>query len=294
MMSMSQPEPLIRDISDTARWAAIYRARETDRPDAVYRDPFARKLAGRRGDEIAASMPFSEKATWSWVTRTYLFDQFIIEQVRAGADMVVNLAAGLDARPYRLDLPPTLQWIEIDLPELLAYKEETLADDKPVCRLERIRLDLADVAARRAVFAQLGERAKQALIVTEGLIIYLTPEQVGSLAEDLAKPPSFQRWVLDLASPGLLEMLQKNLNPHLAAAGAPLKFGPEEGPPFFTKFGWMPRDVRSLLKNAARIRRLTFWMRLLSLLPESHGKQGKRPWSAVCLMERNPTVSFAG
>jgi O-methyltransferase involved in polyketide biosynthesis len=191
-------------------------------------------------------------------------------------------------------LPAALQWIEIDLPELLTYKEETLANDKPICRLERIRLDLANADARREIFTQLGQRAKRALIVTEGLIIYLTAEEVGSLAEDLAKPPTFQRWVLDLASPGLLQLLQKNLNPHLAAAGAPLKFGPEEGPPFFTKFGWKPRDVRSLIKSAAKLGRLTLWMRFLSLLPESHGKQGKRPWSAVCLMEKNASVSFAG
>src|SRR5262249_25764154 len=165
------PDPLIRNISDTARWAAIYRARETDRPNAAYRDPFARRLAGERGDEIARSMPFSEKATWSWVTRTVLFDQFVSEQVRAGADMVINLAAGLDARPYRMELPPNLQWIEIDLPEILAYKEEILATEKPRCRLERLRLDLARGDERRQVFAQLGARSKNALVITEGLII---------------------------------------------------------------------------------------------------------------------------
>jgi len=38
--------------------------------------------------------------------------------------MVVNLAAGLDARPYRMSLPASLQWIEVDLPEILAYKEK--------------------------------------------------------------------------------------------------------------------------------------------------------------------------
>lgn len=277
---------MIRDISDTARWAAIYRARETERPDAVFRDPLARRLAGQRGDEIAASMPFSEKATWSWVTRTYLFDQFIQEQVADGVDMVVNLAAGLDARPYRLDLRSSLQWVEIDLPELLAYKDETLAGEKPRCRLERIRLDLGDVTARRRVFADLGRRAQRALIVSEGLIIYLTGEQVGALATDLAAQPTFHQWVLDLASPGLLQLLQKNLNPHLAAANAPLQFGPAEGPPFFEPFGWRAQDVRSILKTAARLSRLTFWMRLAALLPESDGKQGKRPWSGVCLLER--------
>ena len=117
---MSPRAPLIRDISDTARWVAVYRARETDRPDALFRDPFARRLAGQRGEQIAAVMPFGDgKQAWPWVTRTYLFDQFITEQVAQGVDTVINLAAGLDARPYRLPLPAALRWVEVDLPELL-------------------------------------------------------------------------------------------------------------------------------------------------------------------------------
>ena len=66
--------------------------------------------------------------------------------------MVVNLAAGLDARPYRMALPPNLDWIEVDLPDLVDYKERILAGETPACRLERVRLDLADVAARRKLF----------------------------------------------------------------------------------------------------------------------------------------------
>jgi O-methyltransferase involved in polyketide biosynthesis len=193
----------------------------------------------------------------------------------------------LDARPYRLALPPQLKWIEIDHAELLDYKEDTLAGESPRCQLQRIRLDLSDAAARRTILAELGKRAERVLIVSEGLIIYLTAEQVGELATDLATQPTFHRWVLDLASPGLLQLLQKNLNPHLAVANAPLQFGPAEGPPFFEAFGWRTREVRSILKTAARLSRLSFWMRLAALLPESDGKQGKRPWSGVCLMERS-------
>src|SRR5713226_7063171 len=53
-----RPEPLIRNISDTARWVAVYRARESERPDALFKDTFARKLAGQRGEEIARRLPF--------------------------------------------------------------------------------------------------------------------------------------------------------------------------------------------------------------------------------------------
>src|SRR5439155_3493141 len=151
-----------------------------------------------KGEEIAAAVPFSNRHEWSFTTRTYLFDQFITEQVQQGADMVVNLAAGLDARPYRMALPPSLQWVEVDLPELLAYKQEVLAGEKPVCVLERVPLDLAQVDTRRELFERLGGRARQALVVTEGLLVYLTAEEDGALARDLAAPAGFRRWVIDL------------------------------------------------------------------------------------------------
>jgi O-methyltransferase involved in polyketide biosynthesis len=46
--------------------------------------------------------------------------------------MMVNLCAGLDARPYRMTLPSPLQWIEVDLPDLLAYKTEQRARRRAV------------------------------------------------------------------------------------------------------------------------------------------------------------------
>lgn len=283
---MAERGPLIRNISETALWVAVYRARETKRPDAAFRDPFARRLAGPRGEEIARSFPFSDKAAWAWVARTVLFDQFIEEQVRAGADLVVNLAAGLDARPYRMALPPALKWVEVDLPDMLTHKAEILAGEKPVCSLERVGLDLSDVSARRALFERLGRSASRVLVVSEGLLIYLAPEEVAALARDLASPGTFRSWVLDIASPGLLKMIQKDSGAQLSAAGAELKFGPAEGPGFFVPHGWKPVDVRSPLKTAARLKRLSFGLRLVAMLPESSGPQGSRPWSGVCLLER--------
>src|SRR6266511_1579826 len=181
---MSTREPLVRNISDTALLAAIYRARETERPDAVFRDPFARRLAGERGDQIAKSMPFSERATWAWITRTYAYDEFIKQQVSEGVDRVVNLAAGLDARPYRMNLPASLRWIEVDLPEILDYKTEVLAAATPRCQLERVPLDLSNADARRGLFARLGRSAQRVLVLAEGLLIYLMADEVCALGRD--------------------------------------------------------------------------------------------------------------
>ncbi len=283
---MSGDQGAIRNISDTALWVAVYRAHETERPDAVFRDPLARALAGERGERISALTPFMKQNEWSIVARTYLFDKFISEQVARGADLVVNLAAGLDTRPYRLKLPPSLSWIEVDLPEIFDYKARILADEKPACALERIALDLFDDVARESLFQRLGQKAKNALVACEGLLIYLKEEQVSSLAQSLARTPGFARWVFDLQSPGLLELARKNMGQQLDKGDASLRFAPPEGPPYFAKFGWTPFDVGSLLKTAARLKRLPFALRLVALLPESEGAQGKRPWSAVCLMGR--------
>lgn len=279
-------ERAVQHISDTARWAAVFRARETERPDAVFHDPFARRLAGERGEEIAKAFPFHEKHAWSWITRTCAFDDIIREQLAQGVDLVVNLATGLDARPYRMDLPSSLQWVEIDLPEILDYKERILSNEKPKCQIERFRVDLSDTAVRRQLFASLGRRSRKGLIVSEGLLTYLSEQEVSTLAEDLAQVDSFQRWVFDIASPGLLKMVQKNTHAQFDDAVARLKFAPANGPEFFVNHGWKLLEVRSILKTAAGINRLTFFMRLISLLPEHPASAGSRPWSGVCLMDR--------
>ncbi|HYL65225.1 MAG TPA: SAM-dependent methyltransferase [Candidatus Methylomirabilis sp.] len=282
---LANAEPLIRNVSDTARWVAVYRAQESERPDAHFRDPFARRLAGERGEQIAKSMPLGRDNSWSMVTRTCIGDDIINRQVGAGVDMVINLAAGLDSRPYRMQLPPTLKWIEVDLPEILAYKEEILRNDKPVCALERIRLDLSNAAARRDLFAELSRRCNAALINTEGLLIYLNAEDVVGLAKDLAVPSSFQSWMIDIASPGLLKMLAKRMSKQLMQT-APFKFAPPEGPDFFIPYGWKPVEVNSLLKNAARLKRLSPIMRFFALLPETPKSRRDRPWSGVCLLKK--------
>src|SRR6185312_10376768 len=272
--AISGSEPLIRNISDTALWVACFRARETERADALFRDPFARKLAGDRGERIAKAIG-KANPDWPYVARTLRFDQIVQSRVQEGADMVINLAAGLDTRPYRMDLPASLKWVEVDLPEITNYKEQLLRTDQPRCTLQRVRMDLSDVSARRELFRELGRNSKKASIVSEGLLVYLTAEQNLTLARDLAAQPSFRDWAIDMVSPGLLKMLQKNLT-QLDQAGTPLKFGPPEGPEFFLPAGWKPVEVYSMLKTAGNVNRLTFGMKLLSLLPESSGRQGSR------------------
>ena len=276
---------LIENISDTARWVAIFRAEESERADAVFHDPFARRLAGEKGEQIANAIEFGRKNSWSFVARTYHFDEFITQHVEQGYDMIVNLGAGLDARAYRMQLPKTLKWVDVDLPGMIKYKNEILQHKKPNCEYRAIALDLGDRKVRLELFQQLNSECKKALVVTEGLIIYLTNEQVAGLATDLSSQDHFRRWIFDLTSAALLEMIQKEMQPGLKGSGAIFQFAPEEGEEFFEKYGWKHIESRSKLKTAARLNRLYDELKAYADMPEPPGPRRPFPWSGDCLLE---------
>jgi len=107
----------IENVSDTARWVAVYRAMETARPDAIFKDPFADRLAGQRGQQILDAMPRGRATAWPMIVRTAVFDEIILDAVRnKQADLVVNLAAGLDARDLPRDPGPVARRLHLHVP----------------------------------------------------------------------------------------------------------------------------------------------------------------------------------
>jgi len=280
----------IENISDTARWVAVYRAMETARPDAIFRDPFADRLAGQRGRQILDEMPKGRAYAWPMIVRTAVFDEIILDAVlNRQTDLVVNLAAGLDARPWRLPLPPSLNWVDVDLPGILNYKTEALRNEKPVCRYEAVTADLTDMEVRRALFSRLGAGASRALVLSEGLLIYLTPEQVATLAADLHAQPTFAEWLMDLASPQLLKRMEKTWGNELAASGSPFRFAPQESTEFFRPYGWREAQFRSMWEEAQRLHRTMkgawFW-NLVGRFFSKRAREGFRRFSGLVLLER--------
>ena len=283
-------QPLIRDVTDTARWVAYYRAMETERPDAIFRDPFAKALAGDRGEAIVNAMPKGRQLAWPMIVRTAVIDELLLGVLaREHLDGVLNLAAGLDARPWRLPLPGDLLWVDVDMPPMLDRKEATLQGEHPHCRYEAIRLDLSRVTEREALFTDLGKRMNRVLVISEGLLIYLESEAVAGLARDLAAQQAFRFWMMDLASPGLLKRLEKTWAPSLRAGNAPFRFGPEENTRFFERSGWREVEYRALFDESIRLGRTMplakFWRFIGRLMPRKKREEFER-FSGVALLER--------
>ncbi|TSD95386.1 class I SAM-dependent methyltransferase [Skermania sp. ID1734] len=279
-------DDLVSDVSDTARWVAVYRAIESARPDALFHDRLADRLAGERGKAILAAAPRQMRNGWWLVTRTKLIDDIIAEAIAAGCDRVINIAAGLDSRPYRLDVPAELTWIEADLPGLIADKERLLADETPQCRLRRYSVDMRDPNARKAFIDEALAGASKAFVLTEGLVTYLDDDEVADLSQAFTRP-EIAWWTVDFSSEGIRKQTAKSADTLLA--NAPFKFAPQNGVAFFEDLGWQVVDLEPLLPAGRRFRRIPKWMRLFAALPQPDPRNvGNAPWSAVVRLTRKP------
>jgi methyltransferase (TIGR00027 family) len=271
----------IQHVSDTAHWVACYRAMESRRPDALFRDDLANLLTGSHGHAIAGSIGRTSRySLWSVVIRTIVIDEMIQEHVSQGVDTVINLGAGLDTRPYRLQLPETLRWVEVDYPSIIEHKNAILAGEKPGVALERIALDLSQVEERRALFAKLAVSSKNCLVLTEGVIPYLSEEQAGSLADDLHAEPSFRFWIAEYYTPEIYRYF-KDKRRMRQMQNAPFRFFPADWLGLFRAHGWTATEFRYLSEEARKKGRpmpLPWWARILMSIasPEKRATAIKR------------------
>lgn len=196
---MSSTEDEILHVSDTALMVAACRALETARPDGLVRDPFAEKLAGARGTAILHGISGWKLLCFGVAIRIRFLDDLVSQTVaEQRIETVLSVGAGLDTRPWRLDLPPDLRWIEVDFPDMIGYKSNVMASEKPKCRLEHVAADLTDTSQRQAVFAAAGNA--RGLMITEGLLMYLPAGTVEALAAEPAELSGIRYWLLDAAS----------------------------------------------------------------------------------------------
>lgn len=257
---------LIENVSDTSFWVAYYRAKESLRPDSLFKDPFAQLLVGDRGKNISDSMAHISRYTeWSVISRTVIIDRFIADGIKNGVDAIINLGAGLDTRPYRMDLPKNLEWVEVDYPNIISHKEKILKDEVPKCKLTRVTLDLADSKKRGEFLEGVLPSAKKILIITEGVIIYLSPNEVEDLAKDLLKHKRFTNWITEYFHPRVYPYLQNTIRAS-KMKNAPFKFYPEDWHGFFKKLGWEECETRFTGEISLEFNRkppMPFWASLI-------------------------------
>lgn len=240
-------------ISQRPHWMAYLRAVESERPDAVLHDPYARQLAGSRGESVANSIGSIDLIASAFAIQTALLDRLIVDCIaRHDVDLVLNLGSGLDTRPWRLELPRNLQWLDVDQPGLLDHKASVLSKHSPVCSYQAIGAEVL-VSDQRVAAINTYPYVQRTLVVTDGLLAYLHPDEVEALAQDLHGQSSCRWWLTDLVGSNAVHALCDCVAPGLAALN--FQFAPDDSARFFSPLGWRELAFYTASGEARRLNR---------------------------------------
>lgn len=279
----------IQHVTDTALWVAVHRAREGFRPDALFKDPLSIRLAGERGQEIAERMSGQSFMSWMMAMRTVAIDDLIKDAIHDGVTRVLNLGAGLDTRPYRMEIPAHVEWIEVDFAGTIEHKNRVLAEERPNIPVQRVALDLSQRPLAQKFFESLALDPRPTVVLTEGVIPYLPPEKVGDLADDLLKTSSIKYWIQDYREGGYASGIPK-LWLRWRMSRAPFLFDVKHWFDFFAGHGWRLKSKLTLLEESKRYNRelcVPDWMGFLSFLIPKKRMENYTKNVGVAMLQRS-------
>jgi methyltransferase (TIGR00027 family) len=174
----------LEGVGGTSLGVARARAWEGRRPDRLFEDPYAAAFtaAASTGQARTPLSPERARMAYHVIIRTRFYDDFLLGACESGCRQVVLLAAGLDTRAYRLPWPAGVRLYELDLPEVLAFKDRVLTDRKaePSCARTTLGVDLRGDWPERLTGAGYDPAARTAWLI-EGLLVYLTAEEAAEL-----------------------------------------------------------------------------------------------------------------
>jgi methyltransferase (TIGR00027 family) len=188
---------LASSVGVTATFVAARRALASRGPEPLIDDRFAEPLVRAVGHGFCTRLldgeiawddaTFSEQQVLEQITvRTRFFDDFFLDAAAAGLRQAVILAAGLDARGYRLAWPAGTVVFEIDQPKVIEFKTTTLAGlgAAPIGEWRAVGIDLRDdwpTALRESSF----DIDQPTAWIAEGLLMYLPPEAQNRLLDNV-------------------------------------------------------------------------------------------------------------
>lgn len=222
----------------TAYWTASVRARESEREERLFYDPWAAELAGEIGK--AWIEPRSTESVVPMIIRTRYFDDFLQHVVNEqGVKQVILLAAGLDTRAFRLRWPKETILFELDQPEILTHKEEVLRVARPNCVRQVLPVDLT-ASWNKALF-NCGYHSHQPSVwLLEGFLFYLPNETITQLLNSVTSLVAPGSWLgFDIMnSATLTSPLTHKWVEMQAQAGVPWLGTMDDPVTFLTERGW--------------------------------------------------------
>jgi len=233
-------------ISRTAFYCCVIRADDAARERPVCGDGFAARFiddAVRR--ELAPLLALKEPAA-SNVARHRLIDDLVRERLRDHPrTRVIIIGAGFDTRAFRLKGGA---YVEFDEPALLAFKEEILPSASAPNPLTRIPVAFGDT--RPDVFLGPIGGTDRALILLEGVSMYLPPEAIRDLATALARHLPNATLICDLMSTQFTRRASRDIRAQLSTMGVTFPDQPQHPSGLIESAGYRPVAHHSIVERA--------------------------------------------
>ncbi|WP_326953815.1 class I SAM-dependent methyltransferase [Amycolatopsis sp. NBC_01286] len=178
---------------ETLLMALYLRALDNRRETPILGDPFAQDVVDRIDYDFGRLGNLKGNAPLI-ATRARQFDAWTRDFLAGHPDgLVLHLACGLDSRPLRIDRPATVQWIDVDYPDVIELRERLYG---PIDGVRTVGSSVTEAAWWDEIPAD-----RPALVLAEGLLMYLAPDDVDQLVDRALRHFPRGRLVFDGVAP---------------------------------------------------------------------------------------------
>lgn len=238
----------MKPISTTAFYCCGVRMRDAEGSDPVCGDTYAKAFMNEEGLRILEAFKDETSPNASNVARHRIIDDLLRRELASDPDLcVVIIGAGFDSRAYRLKGG---LWVELDEPQVIAYKDERLPAQDCPNELRRVAIDFSADSLEEKL-APFAGRVPVAVVI-EGVFMYLEEAAIGRLLQTLRRLFPRHKLICDLMTREFFDKYSKTLHEKITGMGASFKFTADDPEGLFLENGYGLAERISIVESAAR------------------------------------------
>jgi len=240
----------MKPISKTAFYCCGVRMQDAELPKPVCGDVYAKAFMSQEGLQILDTFKDETGPNTSNVARHRIIDDLVRHELLANANLkVIIIGAGFDTRAFRLNGGT---WVELDEPQLIAYKEERLRASDAKNELHRIPIDFStdSLEEKLSPFASHAP----AVVIIEGVLMYLERSVIDQLLQTLRRQFPHHKLICDLMTREFLEKYGKTIHEKLVGMGASFKFTVENPEEIFLNNDYQLVDRIPIIEQSVRFK----------------------------------------
>lgn len=237
----------MKPISKTAFYCCGVRMQDAEREQPVCGDTYARLFMNEEGLQILRVFKDELRPNMSNVARHRLIDDLLRQELIANPNLtVVIIGAGFDTRAFRLNGGT---WLELDEPQVIAYKNERLPVSTCENELQRISIDFATDSLEQKL-ASFSGRTPVAIVI-EGVFMYLEEAAIEQTLQTLRGLFPQHKLICDLMTRDFFENTASSVHEKLSGMGATFKFAVDSPEEVFVKNGYRQLEKISIIEQGA-------------------------------------------